>query len=162
MENKDMLDGFGEKGRHNEMIWKAKETKLCLSSVGSLPKKIWTHKPFNSTLRSPKKRIPRHNFSPVGPSKFLIVVAVVSPIYWWAKKYHNIKNKCNPFTKQWAINNNQVVFLYCICTVYTQRVKFVVYMYTKQLAVLFQTGFLAEPTTGIRARILQIPEKATT
>lgn len=37
-----------------------------------------------------------------------------------SQKYHNIKNKCNPFTKQWAINNNQVVFLYCICTVYTE------------------------------------------
>lgn len=29
-----------------------------------------------------------------------------------------------------AINNNQVVFLYCLCTLYTQRVRVDVYMYT--------------------------------
>lgn len=69
-------------------------------------------------------------FHPVGPSKVFLLPLFFSNILM-SRKYHNIKNKCNPFTKQCAINNNQVVFLYCICTVYTQRVTFVVYMYTK-------------------------------
>lgn len=87
------------------------------------------------SFSSPK----RDTFQPVGPSVFCCHFSNIS----MSQKYHNIKNKCNPFTKQWAINNNQVVFLYCICTVYTQRVKFVVYMYTKTTGSLFQTGFLS-------------------
>lgn len=31
-----------------------------------------------------------------------------------------------------AINKNQVVFLYCLCTLYTQRVRVDVYMYTTE------------------------------
>lgn len=68
------------------------------------------------------------------------VAVVVCPRWAREIKCSNIKNKCDPFhKKQWAINN-KVVSSHCICTVYTQRVRFVVYMYTKQLAVLVRLG----------------------
>lgn len=98
---------------------KKKKTKLCLSLYSCSSSTPFVH------IRGGGTR-----FHPVGPSKVFLLPLFFSNILM-SRKYHNIKNKCNPFTKQCAINNNQVVFLYCICTVYTQRVTFVVYMYTK-------------------------------
>lgn len=72
---------------------------------------------------------------------FFAAVAIVSPIYRWAK--NTIISKINATLSQnnEQINNNQVVFLYCICTVYTQRVTFVVYMYTNNWQSCFRLGF---------------------
>lgn len=150
----EMSDGFGtkEKKAWHHPLRKAKERKsavqqndkIVLIIVGiSIKTWIWlmTQTPVLVLLNSihfphlhPQKGIPWHKLKQVGPLKlFFSYCCHYSPILM-SLKYHNIKNKCNPFTKQWAINNNQVVFLYCIY-VHTQRVKFVVYMYTKQLAV---------------------------
>lgn len=110
--NEDVSDGCGRKKE------KKKKTKLCLSLYSCSSSTPFVHI-WGGT-----------RFHPVGPSKVFLLPLFFSNILM-SRKYHNIKNKCNPFTKQCAINNNQVVFLYCICTVYTQRVTFVVYMYTK-------------------------------
>lgn len=110
-------------------------TKTCRMDVGERKKKKRRQNCAYRCTRAPVRPLSSTygggtRFHPVGPSKVFLLPLFFSNILM-SRKYHNIKNKCNPFTKQCAINNNQVVFLYCICTVYTQRVTFVVYMYTK-------------------------------
>lgn len=139
---------------NSEMIWyeRQKETKLCFLLVESLSDVLFnehanpcTHA-SNSCSAPSKRGIPswHTDIRPLGPSKlfcFFAAVAIVSPIYWWAK--NTIISKINATLSQnnEQINNNQVVFLYCICTVYTQRVTFVVYMYTNNWQSCFRLGF---------------------
>lgn len=52
-----------------------------------------------STLLSPK-RDSMTQFQQVGPSKFLSRCCRCFSKILMSQKYHNIKNKCNPFTKQ--------------------------------------------------------------
>jgi len=107
----------------NESLWKAKETKLCLSLSkmrlmnAQTPAAVLLHL-INPYI--PKKGTLWHNSNTVGPSKHFCWCCHGFSNILMSQKYHNIKNKCNPFTKQWTINNKQVVLLYCICTVYTQ------------------------------------------
>lgn len=145
--NKRHVGWMWEKGKSTEIIcYERQKRQNCAYRWWDLCQKNLVND-TNPCTRAPKlhyhplypqKGIPWHNFSQLVHQSFLSCCCRCFSNILMSQKYHNIKNKCNPFTKQWAINNNQVVFLYCICTVYTQRVKFVVYMYTKQVAVYFR------------------------
>lgn len=130
---KTCLMDLGEK-KPKKCLMTAKRDKIVLIIRGSqLKTPVLVVKPFipKKGLLDIISHLVQQNF----PSRCCLCFSNIL----MSQKYHNIKNKCDPFTKQWAINNNnQVVFLNCICTVYTQRVTFVVYMYTKQESVYFR------------------------
>lgn len=103
-------EGKGRKKKQQKTIRyeKAKETKLCLSLVRSLSKSL-VNEHTNPCTRAPKltsnhythtppKKRETSRFQRVGPSKLLLPFEFSNILM--SQKYHNIKNKCNPFTKQ--------------------------------------------------------------
>lgn len=105
--------------RWDELVWKAKETKLCLSLVESLSDILvnehtnpCTHTPkLNSAHPPPLQKKQGGGILDTHPATwsikvfflfFFVAVAIISPIYWWAK--NTIISKINATLSQ---NNEQ-------------------------------------------------------